>query len=273
MLLTRALDGVPRRVVSLNPSITEFLFLIGAGDRVVGSDVWSYRPREAMKTVKIGSFTTADIEAIRKLNPDLIILSYPVQRQLVEPLSNIAPVLAVPMPVNLNAVIASFEMIGKLLDLDEETQRVIGVYMDLLRPSLNLDKVLVVLSLGDYVIPCEISYIASVLNRVGIRYVRGLKCVELITNKDRVLNIINSVNPNLIIYEGKTKDYRPQEASWINRPILYVPNDTLAHFGPSLPLDIQLLINTIKNGENFVKNSSSIARPGLHDPWYRAFLT
>ncbi|WP_252900948.1 hypothetical protein [Vulcanisaeta sp. JCM 14467] len=28
MLLTRALDGVPHRVVSLNPSITEFLFLI-----------------------------------------------------------------------------------------------------------------------------------------------------------------------------------------------------------------------------------------------------
>lgn len=32
-----------------------------------------------MKTVKIGSFTTANIEAIKKLNPDLIILSYPVQ--------------------------------------------------------------------------------------------------------------------------------------------------------------------------------------------------
>ncbi|WP_243675508.1 hypothetical protein [Vulcanisaeta distributa] len=46
MLLTRALDGVPRRIVSLNPSITEFLFIIGAGNRVVGTDVWSYRPRE-----------------------------------------------------------------------------------------------------------------------------------------------------------------------------------------------------------------------------------
>ena len=272
MLLTKALNGTPRRIISLNPSITEFLYLIGAGNRVAGTDAWSYRPREAMRTVKIGSFMSVDIDAVKKLNPDLIILSYPVQRQLVEPLSTIAPVLAVLMPVNLNAVMASFEMIGRLLDLDEETKRVIGVYMDLLRPSLDLDGALVVLSLGDYVIPCEASYIASSLDRVGIRYVRGLKCVELITNKDGVLNIINSVSPQLVIYEGKTKDYRPLETNWINKPVIHIPNDTLAHFGPSLPLDIQLLINTINRGEKFVKNTSSIIRPSLGDPWYKPYL-
>ncbi len=69
MLLTKALDGTPRKIVSLNPSITEFLFIIGAGNRVIGTDVWSYRPREAMKTVKIGSFTSADIETIKRLSP------------------------------------------------------------------------------------------------------------------------------------------------------------------------------------------------------------
>ncbi|ADN51028.1 ABC transporter substrate-binding protein [Vulcanisaeta distributa] len=272
MLLTKALDGTPRRIVSLNPSITEFLFIIGAGNRVIGTDVWSYRPREAMKTVKIGSFTSADIETIKRLSPDLIILSYPVQRHLVEPLSGIAPVLAVPMPVNLNAIISSFEMIGKLLDLDEEAQRVMGIYMDLLKHSIDVENVIVVLSLGDYVIPCETSYIASTLERVGIKYVRGLKCVELITNKDGALNIINRVNPQLVIYEGKTKDYRPQETNWINRPTIHTPNDVLAHFGPSLPLDIQLLINTIKNKEKFVKNTSSIVRPSLGDPWYKPYL-
>ena len=272
MLLTKALNGTPRRIVSLNPSITEFLYLIGAGDRVVGTDVWSYRPREAMRTVKIGSFTSANIDTIRKLSPDLIILSYPVQRQLVEPLSTIAPVLAVPMPVNLNAVMASFEMIGKLIDLDEETQRVMGVYIDLLKRSIDIENAMVILSLGDYVIPCETSYIASVLNRVGIKYVRGLKCVELITNKDGVLSVINSINPQLVIYEGKTKDYRPQETNWISKSVIHTPNDVLAHFGPSLPLDIQLLINAIKNGEKFVRNTSSVIRPSLNDPWYKPYL-
>ena len=272
VLLTRALDGVPHRIVSLNPSITEFLFLINAGDRVVGSDVWSYRPREAMKTTRIGSFKSADIEAIKKLSPDLIILSYPVQSQLIEPLDNIAPILAVPIPVNLNAVMSSFEMVGKLLDLDEEAQRVMGIYVDLLRYSIDVEDTMAVLSLGDYVIPCEATYIASALNKVGIRYVKGLKCIELITNKDGVINVINRVNPQLIIYEGKTKDYRPQETAWISKPILHVPNDVLAHFGPSLPLDIQLIVNTIGRGERFVRNTSSIMRPSLNDPWYRPYL-
>jgi len=273
VLLTKALDDTPRRIVSLNPSITEFLFIIGAGNRVVGTDVWSYRPREAMRTIKIGSFTSADIEAIKKLNPDLVILSYPVQRQLVEPMSSIASVLAVPMPVNLNAVMSSFEMIGKLLDLDEETHRIMGIYMDLLRYSVDLRDTLVVLSLGDYVIPCESSYIVSALDKVGIKYVKGLKCIELITNRDDVLNIVNRTNPQLVIYEGKTKVYRPQETNWISKPMLYTPNDTLAHFGPSFPLDIQLLINAIKNGEKTVRGTSSIVRPSLYDPWYRIFLT
>ncbi|WP_243681196.1 ABC transporter substrate-binding protein [Vulcanisaeta souniana] len=170
--MTRALDGVPHRIISLNPSINEFLFVMGIGDRVVGTDLWSYRPREAMKTFKVGSFTSADLEAIRRLRPDLIILSYPVQRQLVEPLSSTASVLAVPMPVNLNAVMSSFEMVGKLLDADEEAHRVMDTYMDLLRQSTDLRDALVVLSLGDYVIPCESSYIPRhsielVLNTLG----------------------------------------------------------------------------------------------------------
>ncbi|MGC8543423.1 MAG: ABC transporter substrate-binding protein [Vulcanisaeta sp.] len=274
MLLTKELEGIPSRIVSLNPSITEFLFVIGAGNKVIGSDVWSYRPREAMKTVKIGSFTSANMEEIRNLKPDLVILSYPVQKHLVDSLSKIAPVLAIPMPVNLNAIVSTFEMIGKLLDLDEKASHVIGVYVDILkRESISIDDVLLILSLGDYVIPCEASYMASVLNEVGLKYVRGLKCIELITNKDGVMKVINKVNPRLIIYEGKTKEYRPQEIEWIGKPTIYTPNDTLAHYGPSLPLDIQLLIKALNNKESFVRNTSSVTRPSLGDPWYKVFLT
>lgn len=175
------------------------------------------------------------------------------------------------MPVNLNAIVASFEMVGELLDLDEEARRVAGIYMDLLKHSIDLERALVVLSLGDYVIPCEASYIASALDRVGIRYVKGLKCVELITNRDGVLSIINKTDPQLVIYESKTKEYRTQETGWISKPLIHTPNDVLAHFGPSLPLDIQLLINAIRNGEKFVRDTSSVTRPSLGDPWYRPY--
>lgn len=271
MLLTRELDGAPARIVSLNPSITEYLYVLGVGDRVVATDVWSYRPREAMRTLRVGSFTSVNVELVSKLRPDLIILSYPVQRGLVDSLANIAPILAVPMPVNLSAVAASFEMVGNLVDRDEEASRIVGIYMDMLRESLNINGVLTVLSLGDYVVPCESSYIASALSRVGLRYVRGLKCIEVITGKDGVQGIINRVNPQLVIYEGKTKGYRPQEFTWINKPVVVTPNDTLAHYGPSLPIDINLLVNTIVNGGGFVKDTSSIKRPSISDDWYKPY--
>ncbi|MCG2870043.1 MAG: helical backbone metal receptor [Vulcanisaeta sp.] len=273
MLLSGALEGVPRRIVSLNPSITEFLFVLGVGDRVVATDVWSYRPREAMKTVKVGSFTNADIELINKLKPDLVILAYPVQKHLVERLSAIAPVLAVPMPVNLNAVASIFEMVGNLLDVDEEAMRITGIYMDMLgKSNVDINGVVAVMSLGDFVIPCESSYIASALNKVGLKYVRGLKCVEVITNKEGVLKVIDRAKPNLVIYEGKTKEYRPQEFNWVDKPVVYTPNDTLAHYGPSLPLDLQLLVNTVANKEAFVKNTSSVVKPSLSDAWYKPYI-
>ncbi|ABW01593.1 ABC transporter substrate-binding protein [Caldivirga maquilingensis] len=268
------LMGVPRRVISLNPSVTEFLFLLGAGDRVVGVDVWSYRPREAMRVMRIGSFTSANIDLIKNLNPDLIILSYPVQRQLVNQLRALAPVLAIPTPVNLNTALGFFEMIGGLLDMDEEALRLVGIYRDLMRREANVDGVLAVFSLGDYVVPCEASYVASALNRVGLNYVKGFKCVMVLTNKDGLINLINQLNPNLIIYEGKTKTYRPQELDFAaNRRVLFVPNDTLAHFGPSLPLDLRLVSEAVNNGRSFVEGTSSVNRPSLSDEWYKPYVT
>ncbi|MFB6470214.1 MAG: ABC transporter substrate-binding protein [Vulcanisaeta sp. AZ3] len=272
MLLTKELNGVPRRIVSLNPSISEYIYVLGAGNRIVGTDTWSYRPKEAMKTIKIGSFTKADADVIRRLEPDLIILAYPVQKHLVDLLKDIAPVLAIPMPVNLSAVVSAFEMVGNLLDMDEEASRVIGTYMDLLRESVDIEGVLAVLSLGDYEVPCESSFMASVLNRVGLRYVRGLKCIGIITDRDGVRRIIDKFNPHLVIYESKIKTYRPQEFNVVGKTVIYTPNDTLAHYGPSLPLDINLLIRTIRNGEKFVNDTSSIIRPSLADPWYKPYI-
>jgi len=77
-----SLDGVPRRVISLNPSVNEFLALLGV--ELVGRDVFSYRPAELMKVPTVGTFIEVDLEVVRRIRPDLAVLYYPVQRHLVE---------------------------------------------------------------------------------------------------------------------------------------------------------------------------------------------
>ncbi len=66
----------PTRIVSLCPSITEALFDIGAGDRVVGVTDFCVHPRERVESVaKVGGSKLPDLEALFALAPDLVVMN------------------------------------------------------------------------------------------------------------------------------------------------------------------------------------------------------
>jgi len=75
----------PARIVSTSPSITETLFALGLGDRVVGVSTYCRYP-EIVKTLpKVGSFLHPNAEVITRLRPDLVIVHagpHDVVRQL-----------------------------------------------------------------------------------------------------------------------------------------------------------------------------------------------
>lgn len=63
-----------RRIVSLAPHVTESLFAIGAGERIVGTAEYSNYPEAAKKIMRIGGYASLDLEAIVGLKPDLVIV-------------------------------------------------------------------------------------------------------------------------------------------------------------------------------------------------------
>ena len=64
----------PSRIVSLNPTTTEILFAIGAGDRVVGRSTYDVFPDEAKSVTDVGMPLRPNIEAVLAVHPDLVIL-------------------------------------------------------------------------------------------------------------------------------------------------------------------------------------------------------
>jgi len=75
LLLAAILPAVtPQRIVSTAPSITELLYALGLGDRVVGVTRYCRYPPEAQLKPKIGDYTSPNIEAIAALRPDLIVV-------------------------------------------------------------------------------------------------------------------------------------------------------------------------------------------------------
>jgi iron complex transport system substrate-binding protein len=68
-----AASQYPQRIISMSPSITETLFALGVGNRVVGvTDFCSY-PKEACVLPKVGGLLNPSVEAWIALKPDLII--------------------------------------------------------------------------------------------------------------------------------------------------------------------------------------------------------
>jgi len=65
---------LPNRIVSLVPSLTEALFALGLGDRVVGITDWCVHPAEALAQLpRVGGTKNPNLAALRALSPDLVI--------------------------------------------------------------------------------------------------------------------------------------------------------------------------------------------------------
>jgi len=63
----------PERIVSLAPNVTETLFAVGAGDRLVGVTKYCTYPEEAKAIRSVGSFANPDFETILGREPDLVL--------------------------------------------------------------------------------------------------------------------------------------------------------------------------------------------------------
>jgi iron complex transport system substrate-binding protein len=69
-----ALAQPPHRIVSLSPAMTELLFALGAGDRVVGRTTWCDYPPAARAVPSVGDGLNPNIEAVAARRPDLVVL-------------------------------------------------------------------------------------------------------------------------------------------------------------------------------------------------------
>lgn len=68
-----ASESIPRRIVSLAPSVTETVFALGFGNRLVGVTSHCDYPVEAKRLPKIGDFMSPSLEVIAAKQPDLVI--------------------------------------------------------------------------------------------------------------------------------------------------------------------------------------------------------
>lgn len=114
------LENPPRRIVCLAPSVTEILYYLGLGERVVGVTQFSYYPPEAAQKPKVGSYIRLNAEKIIELAPDLAIGTKDGNRaDLVEILEQAGVPVYVVNPRSVREVVRTVERLGEVCGVPE----------------------------------------------------------------------------------------------------------------------------------------------------------
>jgi iron complex transport system substrate-binding protein len=116
----------PQRIVCLTEETTETLYLLGEQDRIVGISGYTCRPPEARRDKpKVSAFTTAKIDRILALDPDLIIGFSNLQGDIARDLIRAGRNVLVTNQRSVAEILETILLVGRLVDAGGKAQRLV----------------------------------------------------------------------------------------------------------------------------------------------------
>ncbi len=115
------------RVISLAPNLTESIFAVGAGDRLVGVTTFCNYPEQAKEIAKIGDTMTPNMESIIALKPDIVFVSTASQiENFTKALEANGIAVYVSNPKTLDGVIRNLEELGIIFGTDHTATELVS---------------------------------------------------------------------------------------------------------------------------------------------------
>ena len=114
---------MPQRIIALTPSLTEILFALESGDRVVGvTDSCDY-PAAVRDLPNVGCWFDPDLAKLLSLNPDLVLGLQTAHRQVKPELESLGIRFILVNPLTVEGAIADIARIGEILKASEPSIR------------------------------------------------------------------------------------------------------------------------------------------------------
>lgn len=113
----------PRRIISLAPNVTESLFAIGAGDRVIADTTYCRYPQKALTLPKVGGYIDPNTEKVVGMAPDLVIAARGTREDILDHMRAIGLTLFCVDCSNLNGVTVSLKQIGRIVGASDAANR------------------------------------------------------------------------------------------------------------------------------------------------------
>jgi iron complex transport system substrate-binding protein len=109
------------KIISLAPSMTETIFALGAGDRLVGVTTYCNYPEEAKEIDQVGDFEGPNLESVIEKNPDVVV-ALAMGDDEKSKLEDAGITVFLQDPQNLDEVFDNIKKIGTILGLQEEAE-------------------------------------------------------------------------------------------------------------------------------------------------------
>ena len=115
------------KVIAMTPSDCEILYAIGAGEALVGRGEYCDYPPEVLELPKVCTGENTNLEEIISLKPQVVLMGTMGQtKEQVAALERAGIKVVVSQATDIEGVYSSVDMIGKLMNREEEAQNVIN---------------------------------------------------------------------------------------------------------------------------------------------------
>ena len=123
-----AIDQVPQRLVSHVPGITETLFALGLGEKVVGVSDYCDYPEAAGLKPSVGDYFNPSIENIVALDPDLVLTDG--HSENIKGLESLGITFFVIDPQGIDGILGDIELLGKITGTEKRAEELIKDMQD-----------------------------------------------------------------------------------------------------------------------------------------------
>ncbi|PJG59351.1 cobalamin-binding protein [Aeromonas cavernicola] len=123
------LAATPSRVVSVVPHLTELLYEIGAGDKLVAIDEASDYPPEVKTKPKVANYRSINLEAVLAQKPDLILGWRSAQSRMLAPLERLGIPVFYSEPSDFASLATEMRALGSLLGVEKSANAAADRYL------------------------------------------------------------------------------------------------------------------------------------------------
>jgi len=244
------------RVISLAPNLTEIVFAVDGGDKLVGDTTYCNYPEAAKSIQKIGDTINPNLEAIIAVKPDVVFVSTASQIEtFTKRLEEQKIAVFVTDPKDLDGVYRSIETVGDILGKKEKAEQVVAGLKKRVEETDHKTeraapyRIFVQFSEEPLYTAGKTSFITDLIERAG-----GFSVTSNINDAFPMISkeTASTLQPDVIIISGMSGGRERPNAVFANSPavknkrVYVIDGDLLTRPGPRLVDGLEQIVQKLE---------------------------